>query len=284
MHIPTDIHLENIHLEQNIIFNTNTARPLTLHLMRPKILPQAKLPVLIWIFGGAFRMGNKESGLEPLLPFVQRGYACAAIEYRYSSEALFPAQVQDCKCAIRFLRAKSETYHLDLHRFGVWGPSAGGYLSTMMGVTSGVTEFETADWSTFSSQVQAVCDWFGPSDFLQMNKAGSIQNHDAADSPESELVGGPIQENKDLVHHTNPMTYITQERIIPPFLIVHGDLDPLVPFNQSELLVAALQNIEADVTFQRVTGAGHGGEAFESEEILGLVQSFFDKHLLEIKG
>jgi acetyl esterase/lipase len=274
---------DNVQIEQNIIFNTNLSRPLTLHLMRPKVLPKEKLPVLIWIFGGAFRMGDKESGLLPLLPFVQRGYACAAIEYRYSSEALFPAQVQDCKCAIRFLRAKSELYQLDPNRFGVWGPSAGGYLSTMMGVTRGVAEFETADWATFSSQVQVVCDWFGPSDFLQMNKAGSIQDHDAADSPESELVGGAIQENKDLVHHTNPMTYIKTDRIIPPFLIVHGDLDPLVPFNQSELLVAALQNVKAEVTFHTAIGAGHGGEAFESKEILELVQSFFDKYLLEAR-
>ena len=138
---------DDVQLEKNIVFNTNPARPLTLHLMRPKVLPQEKMPVLIWIFGGAFRMGDKESGIVPLLPFVQRGYACAAIEYRYSSEAIFPAQVQDCKCAVRFLRAKSETYNLDPKRFGVWGPSAGGYLSTMMGVTQGVTEFEgTGGW------------------------------------------------------------------------------------------------------------------------------------------
>lgn len=274
--IPNDVQLE-----QNIVFNTNPSRLLTLHLVRPKVLPKEKLPALIWIFGGAFRMGNKESGILPLLPFAQRGYACAAVEYRYSSEALFPAQVQDCKCAIRFLRAKSETYGLDPERFGVWGPSAGGYLSAMMGVTNGVTEFEgTGGWEEVSSQVQAVCDWFGPTDFLQMNHAGSIQDHDAADSPESELIGGPIQENKDRVRVANPITYITREQVIPPFLVVHGDADPLVPFNQSELLVEALQNVGADVTFHKVAGAGHGGEDFESKEILGLVRSFFNKHLL----
>jgi dipeptidyl aminopeptidase/acylaminoacyl peptidase len=150
----------------------------------------------------------------------------------------------------------------------------------MMGVTSGVSEFEgTGGYSEVSSQVQAVCDWFGPSDFLQMNKAGSSQDHDAADSPESELIGGPIQENKDLVRHTNPITYIASERTLPPFLVIHGDADPLVPFNQSELLVAALESVGSNVTFHRVKGAGHGGPAFETEEIAKMVSDFFARHL-----
>jgi acetyl esterase/lipase len=272
-------------LERDIIFNTDDLRPLTLHLLKPKAAQTKPMPVIVYIFGGAFRMGNKDSGLEPLIPFVQRGYLSASIEYRYSSEALFPTQVQDCKCAIRFLRANASSLNLDPERIGVWGPSAGGYLSTMLGVTNGVTEFEgTGGWEGVSSGVQAVCDWFGPTDFLQMNKAGSSQDHDAADSPESELIGGPIQENKDRVRLANPITYITRERIIPPFLVIHGDADSLVPFNQSELLVEALQKVGADVTFHRVASAGHGGELFEREDISELVHSFFDKHLLEVKG
>jgi dipeptidyl aminopeptidase/acylaminoacyl peptidase len=167
----------------------------------------------------------------------------------------------------------------------MWGPSAGGYLVTMLGVTNGVQEFEgSGGWEGVSSAVQAVCNWFGPSDFLQMNRAGSIQDHDATDSPESELIGGPIQEHPEQVKRANPITYITSERIIPPFLVVRGDADPLVPFNQSELLVAALESVGSDVTFHPIKGAGHGGEEFESEEILVLVNSFFDKHLLEAKS
>ena len=111
-----------------------------------------------------------------------------------------------------------------------------------------------------------------------MNKAGSDQDHDAADSPESELIGGPIQENKDLVRRANPITYIMAERVIPPFLVVHGAADPLVPFNQSGLLVAALESVNSNVTFHPVKGAGHGGQAFETEEITTMVSEFFARH------
>jgi acetyl esterase/lipase len=111
---------DNVTLERDIIFNTDDLRPLTLHLLKPKSAPTKPRPVIVYIFGGAFRMGNKDSGLEPLIPFVQRGYLGASIEYRYSSEALFPAQVQDCKCAIRFLRANASRFNLDPERIGVW--------------------------------------------------------------------------------------------------------------------------------------------------------------------
>jgi acetyl esterase/lipase len=272
---------DEVMLEPDIIFNTYIQRPLTLHLLKPRMTQTKPMPVIVYIFGGAFRMGNKESGIQPLTPFVQHGYLGVTIEYRYSSEALFPAQLQDCKCAIRFLRANAERFNLDPERIGVWGPSAGGYLVTMLGVTDGIEEFDRlGGWDGVSSRVQAVCNWFGPTDFLQMNKAGSIMDHDAPDSPESELVGFPIQEHPERLVPTNPMHYIANANYLPPFLIIHGDADPLVPFNQSELLYAALRQANAPVAFfRRIPGAGHGGPEFESEAIRQLMTMFFDMHL-----
>jgi acetyl esterase/lipase len=268
---------EDLRLEPDVRFDQNTARPLRLHLLSPKTESQKPRPVLIYIFGGAFRMNNKDAGIAALIPFAQQGYLCATIEYRYSSEAQFPAQLEDCKCAVRFLRAHAAIYNLDPERIGVWGESSGGYLTTMLAVTANKPEFEgSGGWHDHSSHVNAACDFFGPSDFLAMNRAGSIQDHDAPDSPESELIGGAIQAHPELVARANPITHVSTAQPIPPFLIVHGDADPLVPFNQSELLYAALEKANAPVKFfKRLSGAGHGGAAFKTEEIQDLVRLFF---------
>jgi dipeptidyl aminopeptidase/acylaminoacyl peptidase len=124
-----------------------------------------------------------------------------------------------------------------------------------------------------------VVDFFGPTDFLQMDAAAPPggQRHDPADSPESQLIGGPIQENREKVRRANPVTYVTREA--PPLLIVHGDRDPLGPFNQSELLVDALRNAGRAPEFRRLEGVLHGGPAFNTPEIRALVLAIFNRHL-----
>jgi acetyl esterase/lipase len=237
------------------------------------------LPLIIWIHGGAFQMGSKEGSSDDPLPldYLAQGYALASINYRLSQHAIFPAQIEDCKAAVRWLRAHAAQFNLDPTRFAAWGPSAGGHLSAMLGTTGHVTEFEVGQYLDVSSQVQAVVDYFGPTDFLQMDAqrlpAGQI--HDTPDSPESVLVGGSIQENKTKVARANPITYVTDDA--PPFLIVHGDRDPLVPYQQSILLVEALQKVGVDVTFYIVQGAGHG--RFTDLRVLELTEKFLAKYL-----
>jgi acetyl esterase/lipase len=129
-------------------------------------------------------------------------------------------------------------------------------------------------------RVQAVVDFYGPTDFLQMDAhalPGAPFKHDAPDSPESRLVGGPIQQHRERAAAANPITYVTKEAA--PFLIMHGEQDPLVPYHQSELLFQALQQAGADVAFYKLAGAGHGGPAFDSPPTRGAVQAFFDRHL-----
>jgi acetyl esterase/lipase len=264
-----------VQLVRDVEYGAGGGRPLTLHILRPRPQPKEPMPVIVWVHGGAWLGGDKNSGLGMLTRFAERGYFCVSIEYRLSQEATYPAQIEDCKCAIRFLRAKAKEYHLDPDRIGVWGSSAGGHLVALLGTSGGVKELEgKGGWAGFSSRVTAVCDWFGPTDFLKMDAAGSRIRHDAADSPESRLVGGPIQENKAKVARANPITYVTKDD--PPFLIMHGDRDELVPFNQSELLRDALKKAGVDVTFELVMGAGHGlgGPAVNSR-----VDAFFDRHL-----
>jgi acetyl esterase/lipase len=211
------------------------------------------------------------------LDYLGAGYAIASINYRLSQHALFPAQIEDCKAAVRWLRAHAAQYGLDAARFGAWGPSAGGHLVAMLGTTGNVAELDVGEHLEASSRVQAVVDYFGPTDFLQMDahRMPKGKVHDAADSPESELVGGPIQENADRVAAANPITYVSPDA--PPFLIVHGELDPLVPHHQSELLVAALKRAGVPVTFYTVVGAGHGG--FTDPAVPEMTRAFLAQHL-----
>jgi acetyl esterase/lipase len=232
-------------------------------------------PLIVWIHGGAFRMGSKEDRI----PFemLEQGYAIASLNYRLSQHALFPAQIEDCKAAVRWLRAQAGTYGLDPARVAAWGESAGGHLAAMLGTAGHAREFEVGSSLEHSSRVQAVLDFFGPTDFLQMDAHRPPDGfvHDSPDSPESELVGGPIQERPAEVARANPITYVTSEA--PPFLVVHGDRDRLVPYHQSTLLVAALEAAGVPVTFYTVVGGGHG--RFDDPQISSLVQSFLATHL-----
>src|SRR5262249_39045436 len=151
------------------------------------------LPVIVWIHGGAWMGGSKDGGV-PALPFLGKGYAVASVNYRLSQHAVFPAQIQDCKAAIRWLRANAKTYNLDPERIGVWGASAGGHLVALLGTSGGVEDLEGKGGNADqSSRVQAVVDFFGPTDFLQMD-AHAVPDarlkHDPPSSPESRLIGG----------------------------------------------------------------------------------------------
>ncbi|MDG2381507.1 MAG: alpha/beta hydrolase [Pirellulaceae bacterium] len=265
------------HLDR--VYATSPSRNLRLDLY----VPDAELPVpiIVWVHGGAWRQGSKRLSKARVREVVKHGYALASVEYRLSQEALFPAQIQDCKAAIRWLRAHARQYGLDPDRIGVWGSSAGGHLVALLGTSDGVKSLEVAgDHLDQSSRVQAVCDWFGPTDFLQMNAHAPVPNrldHDAANSPESQLVGGAIQDHPDRVHAASPITYVTSDD--PPFLIMHGDRDPLVPFHQSQLLHRSLQAAGVESKLRRIKGAGHGGPGFHTAGNRHALWAFFDEHL-----
>ena len=232
----------------------------------------AALPLIVWVHGGAWLGGNKNSC--PAAQFLKDGFAAASINYRLSQHAIFPAQIEDCKAAIRFLRANAGKYNIDPNHIGVWGASAGGHLVALLGTTGDVNDFDKGPNLQFSSKVQAVCDFFGPTDFTKMSAFESIMDHDVPDAPEAKLIGGPVQENKEACKRANPITYISKND--PPFLICHGDKDNLVPINQSVLLYEALKKAGVDVTFHTVEGGGHG---FRDPEVDKMVLEFFTKHL-----
>jgi len=234
-------------------------------------------PVVVWVHGGAWSGGDKSS--TQAVGLVRHGYATASISYRLSGEAVFPAQIHDCKAAIRWLRAHAKEYKLDPDHIGVWGSSAGGHLVALLGTSGNVRELEgnVGGNLEYSSRVQAVCDWYGPSDLLTIGDAPSDLRHNAPDSPEAKLIGGAIHQHRDAARRASPTTYVTGDA--PPFLIMHGDQDMVVPISQSETLYEVLRKAGVEVTYLPQKGAAHGGPEFVTLENLQLIREFFDRHL-----
>lgn len=246
------------------------------------------VPVIVSIHGGAFMMGDKRDGqIIPMLEGLKRGYAVVGVNYRMSGEAKFPANIHDIKAAIRWIRANAAKYHLNPDKIAVWGGSAGGNLSALAGTSGGVEELEDLALGneTFSSKVQAVVDWFGPTNFLKMDeqlrKTGNgIPDHSNADSPESKVLGAKITEIPRSVKKANPETYITGDD--PAFLIQHGTKDGTVPTQQSEEFYDKLIKVlgAEKVTITLFQGEGHGGPQFEDPKNIDFVFRFLDKQLL----
>jgi acetyl esterase/lipase len=235
----------------------------------------APRPLVAWIHGGGWRAGSK-SGC-PALGLLPLGYDAASIEYRFSQDAIYPAQIQDCKAAIRWLRAHAAQYGYDPNRIGVWGASAGGHLVAMLGVTGRVSDFDTGANLDQSSAVQCVVDFYGPADFLRWGNAVPDPSRAPAGSVIEQLLGGPVATHPALARQASPVYFVTKDAA--PFLILHGDHDPLVPLQQSQELQAALQKDGVESTLQVVPGAGHGGAGFSTPENLKLINDFLNRHL-----
>jgi len=224
------------------------------------------LPVILYVHGGGWKGGDKSNG--PALRFAAKGYAVASMNYRFSQHATFPAQIYDCKAAVRWLRANARKYGLDADHIGAWGGSAGGHLVALLGTTAGVKELEGPGGNEEqSSRVQAVVDWFGPTDFLTVG----------AKETRTQLLGGDPQTDKEKALKASPMTYVSKDAA--PFLIMHGDGDETVPIAQSETFAAALKKAGADATFVVIKGGKHGGALFTNAESMKLIEDFFARHL-----
>jgi len=212
-------------------------------------------PLLVWSSGSGWMADNGKEGAAVIAPFFgERGYAVAGVSVRSSAQAIFPAQLDDLKAAIRWLREHAGEHGIDPGRIAVMGNSSGGWFAVMAGLHA-------------DPPVQAVVDFYGPTDFLQMDEhmpeggaefkafLGIEGCHDDPRSPESMLVGGPILERRDECAAANPITYVRAGA--PPMLILHGQADPFVPHHQSVLLFAALREHGNEATFYSLPGVRH---------------------------
>jgi acetyl esterase/lipase len=247
-------------------------------------------PVILSVHGGAFMGGDKRDvQLEPALAALARGYAVVSVNYRMSGEAAFPALVHDVKASVRWVRANATAFLFDAARVAIWGGSAGGYLALMVGVSAGVPELEDLALGNpgCSSAVQAVVDWFGPTDFLKMDGQLAASGmapapqfaHSAPGSPESLILGRPITEIPDVVRAANPETYL--HPAAPPFFIQHGDRDDVVPYQQSVNFAASARALagSARVQLEILPGARHADPVFAAPHNVQKVLDFLDRTL-----
>ena len=229
--------------------------------------------VVIWIHGGGWEGGDKADC--PVLPFLRDSrLAIASINYRFSQESPFPAQLEDCRTAIRYLREFSREYGLDTTRFAVAGRSAGGHLAALVGATGQVQKCDTRDWPSQSSAVHAVIDFCGPTNL-------ALYGQSKADDTLGKLIGGPIQNHPDRVASANPITHLAAAtHPLPPYLIVHGEDDPIVPLAHSRELEATLQKLRVPVELHTVPKAGHNPV---NAETLRQSYDFVRKWVIEIQ-
>lgn len=262
--------------------------PLVLHFIRPctwytqeeiksGIPPKEKLPTLLWISGGGFQTTAPLKYAPEFNYLVEKGYQVALIDYRVSGEAPFPAAVQDVKTAVRFLRANADKYGVDENRIAVIGDSAGGYLSAMVGVTSETDLFDTSEWSGFDSSVKAVVDLYGVVDLisLETNPLPVYQGHVL--TPVRKFLGDKGMNSVQIQQIANPVNYLSEKT--PPFLIIHGTADQLVPHEQSEHFYDALVEKGVPVDFYSLEGAEHAGNEFWQEPVKDIISSFLDTYV-----
>jgi len=265
----------NAAVQRDLVYKRVNGEVLALDFYSPEKFP-GPLPVIIWIHGGGWSRGRKERC--PAVALVDDGYAVASIDYRLSRTAPFPAQIEDCKAAVRWIRANASKYNLDPDHIGVWGHSAGGHLAALLGTSGGVRELEgDGDNMSYSSRVQAVCDVAGPSDLVRLYQDASRSSGDKsgkAMSAVAALVGGSVEQNQTNAIAASPIRYISKDD--PPFLIIHGENDPTVPVTQAESFAAALKAAGVETTLEIEPARGHGavGPKFRLT-----IKTFFDKYL-----
>jgi acetyl esterase/lipase len=248
-----------------------------LDLYLPKNRKSDKLPVIAFFHGGGWMHGDKSYGAGALMPFLRTGqYAGVSVGYRLSGEAQWPAQIHDCKAAIRWLRANAPKYALDADHIGVWGMSAGGHLVLMLGVSGDVPELEgdIGPYKDVSSKVAAVANFFGVSELLAIIGQPSDIDRTRSDAPEAKLISGGLRENPEKAKAASPITYVTAND--PPVLTVHGTKDRTVPYDQAVRLDAALRKAGVPSYFVTVKGGGHGDFGTAADD---RVKAFFDKYL-----
>lgn len=271
----------NASILKDIPYRTIGDKTLCLDLYRPE-QASGKLPVIVWIHGGAWMAGSKSQCLPERMGFVRKGFAVASVDYRLSDAATFPAQIEDCKAAIRWLRAHAEDYNLDTKRFAAWGDSAGGHLVGLLGTTGDIRDFDSGEYLDQSSAVQVVCNYYGPSDFAAFVTTPGYEDHAGPQSPESLLIGGRVQDKPEEAKRASPTTYASKGDA--PMLLVHGDQDPVVPVGQSKLLYEALKNAGVPTELVTLNDAGHGGPQFQTPELISQIEAFLKSHLDKTKA
>ena len=265
--------IRSVSSERNVPYATNGGVVLNLDLYFPKLDAKKPAPVAVYIHGGGWEHGSKNGGgwLEPVAnELLQRGYIVASVDYRLAPEYKWPAFINDVKCSIRFLRTNAKRYNLDPNRIGTWGTSAGGHLVAMLGTADSDAKLEGEHYLDQSSRVQAVVDMFGPSDLRAMVR-----------TPQHTERGKRVFGDENAVKEASPVIYVSKNT--PPFLILHGENDALVPAQQAQILYDKLKETGVPAKLVMVKNGTHGLAGRDlspaRDELLRMIVEFFDEHL-----
>jgi acetyl esterase/lipase len=262
---------------ENIPYANDTLKK---HLLDIYLPPVKKLsyPLIVWIHGGAWMLNDKYADMDYMANtvklFMGKGYAVASIDYRHSTTAPFPAQIQDCNQAVEFLYENAAQYNIDDSRVALIGFSAGGHLASLLGLSNNnhIKAFYPKGKEP-KFKINLVLDFYGPSDFLTLN---GIDDKNPK-NPVTLLLGAPVSERRDLAKRASPITYIDKHD--PPFLIVHGEKDESVNNQQSVLLSSLLTKAGVKNELIIVPGAPHFGPMFDAEFIRKRVLDFLDEYM-----
>ncbi len=234
-------------------------------------------PLIVYVHGGGWRAGSKKD--VPIADLYDKGFAIASVEYRLSTQAVFPAQVHDIKAAIRFLRAKAELFHINASKIAIIGSSAGGHLAALVGVSNGNPELEgkVGEHLDQSSDVQVIVSYYGASNLATILSQSTPQGLDFRIPALKLLLGDTPDKKLELAKLASPVAHLDKND--PPLLLIHGDADPQMPPQQSQELAKAYQSLGLPVTLIMLPGSLHGGAEFYDDERTALVAKFLDKVL-----
>jgi len=259
-----------IQVQRDVIYGTVNGIALKLDVYKPTI--NGPLPAILLVHGGGWVQGDKRTLEVNARYFAERGYVGVSVNYRLGPVIKFPAEIEDVKCAVRWVRTHAAKLNVNAAKIGALGTSAGGHLVGLLGTTDGSEGFEgTCGDRSISSRVQAVAPFFGPMDLLQLwrtNPNGGFS-----------LFNQTCQANPDPCKAASPITYVSSDD--PPFLLVHGTQDRTVPFEQSVLMRDALKAKNIEVDLVAIEGAGHGWpfNSPANDQALARVLPFFEAHL-----
>lgn len=263
---------KSVQIDRNIEYGQAGGQSLLLDIYRPRQM-QRKLPVIVWLYGGAWKMGSKS--FCPIAFMATQGVAIVSINYRLDRVAPFPAQIYDCKGAVRWLRAHADEYNLDPDHIGIFGASAGGHLAALLGTTAGNAKMEgdVGGNLKFSSRVQCVCAFYPPTDLNRL-----VSDPRQRVNPKNDvarLIGGPVADNVPKANFASPIFYVNKDSA--PFFLMHGGADTLVPPEQSEIFYAALKKAGVDSQLEIIPNKGHG--IIAPPRVAQEIYQFFGKYL-----
>lgn len=283
-----------VKLVRDVIYSTAAGEKLPLSLLIPwnvddETAKKEKKPLIVFVQGSAWTTPDRDFELPQLSAFARKGYVVATVVHRDRRKGCpFPAFLQDVKCAIRYLRKNADLYGIDPEKVAVWGTSSGGNAALLVGLTGDDPKYKTEEYQEYSDCVNAVAECFGPTDLFAM--AGSVDvgqlKAEAAKAEEPsevlalmmQLSGGDISRFEQVARDMSPIYQVEKGKKVPPFLLIHGDADPVVPFEQMTSLYYKMLEYGYSAEAWQIEGAVHEGN-FWSDAVYRVVEEFLQKNL-----